>query len=99
MKFKRKPLIVEAFQWDGSDHRGMFEFLDGNHRSTLTTNGTNFHIDHSKVNGGLIIKTNEGDMAASIGDWIIKEPFPTSDRKFYPCKLAIFEKTYSPVSE
>jgi hypothetical protein len=33
-------------------------------------------------------------MKAFPGDWIIKEPFPTTDRKFYPCKRDIFEKTY-----
>lgn len=32
-------------------------------------------------------------MKTDIGDYIIKEPFPTLDRKFYPCKPNIFEKT------
>ena len=38
----------------------------------MATNGTNFYIDHSKVEGGLIIKTLEGEHLANIGDWIIK---------------------------
>ena len=33
-------------------------------------------------------------MKADIGDYVIKEPFSTDDRKFYPCKPDIFEKTY-----
>jgi len=43
---------------------------------------------------GLIIPTKEGDMLCSIGDYLIKEPFPTDDRMFYPCKPDMFELTY-----
>lgn len=42
----------------------------------------------------IVIPTLEGGMTAKPGDWIIKEPFPTSDRRFYPCKPDIFEQTY-----
>ena len=39
---------------------------------------------------GLIIHTLEGDMKASIGDFIIKGV----NGEFYPCKPNIFCKTY-----
>ena len=42
----------------------------------------------------LLIETKEGTMKAMMGDWIIKEPFPTGDRDFYPCKNDIFINTY-----
>jgi hypothetical protein len=42
----------------------------------------------------LLIETKEGIMKAFKGDWIIKEPFPTGDRDFYPCKPDILKKTY-----
>lgn len=42
------------------------------------------------------IPTNEGEMTCKLGDWLIKEPFPTNDRKLYPCKPDIFEQTYEP---
>ena len=45
----------------------------------------------------LLIETKEGVMKAFKGDWIIKEPFPTSDRDFYPCKNDIFINTYDAV--
>lgn len=93
MKYRKKPVIVDALQWDGSDHRGMFEFLDGSHRSHLATNGTHFYIDHSKVTGGLVIKTLEGEHLANIGDWIIKGV----KGEFYPCKPDIFKQTYEKV--
>lgn len=35
-------------------------------------------------------------MLAEPGDWIIREPFPTDDRRFYPCKPEQFAATYEP---
>ena len=90
MKYRKKPVIIEALQWDGSSHRPMFDFLDGSFRSHLATNGTNFYIDHDKVEGGLVIKTLEGEHLASIGDYIIKG----IRGEFYPCKPSIFKETY-----
>lgn len=94
-KFRKKPVVIDAMLWDGSNHRGMFIFLDGDHRSPLATNGTNFYIDHSKVTGGLIIKTLEGEHLANIGDWIIKGV----KGEYYPCKPDIFSTTYEAVNE
>jgi hypothetical protein len=45
------------------------------------------------------IDTRDGEMAASMGDWVIEEPFPTADRRFYPCKPDIFAATYEPAEE
>ncbi len=42
----------------------------------------------------LLIETKEGVMKTMHGDYIIKEPFPTGDRDFYPCKPDIFLMTY-----
>ena len=42
----------------------------------------------------LLIETKEGTMKAMMGDWIIKELYPTGDRDFYPCKNDIFINTY-----
>lgn len=47
----------------------------------------------------LLIPTLEGEMICSIGDWIIKEPFPTDWRKVYPCKNEIFRQTYESSDE
>lgn len=44
------------------------------------------------------IRTLEGNMTVSLGDYIIKEPFDT-ERKFYPCKPHIFERTYIKVED
>jgi hypothetical protein len=39
------------------------------------------------------IHTPEGRMLADIGGWVVREPFPTDERKFYPVKDAIFRRT------
>ena len=104
MKFRKKPIEIEALIWTGKNERDMFDFLTDNtktnNRATLEEN--TFRID--LCNGGcqmgnLIIKTKEGEMKADIGDYIIKEPFSTDDRKFYPCKPDIFQKTYEYIKE
>jgi len=104
MKYRKKPVVIEAVKWDGNNQREMFNFLTNGTKKIhpITLEEDNFRID--LVNGGcqvgnLIIKTSEGDMLADIGDYVIKEPFPTKDRIFYPCKPDIFEKTYELVEE
>lgn len=93
MKYTKKQITVEALQWDGQNHRAMFEFLGGKENEHLSTGNNNFYIDHNRVERGLIIKTSEGDMAANVGDYIVKEPFD-KERKYYPVKAHIFELTY-----
>ena len=91
-KYRKKPVIIEAIQWNGENHREMFDFLT-NYKKTndyMSTSGENFYIDHEKTKGGLIIKTLEGEHVATIGDFIIKGV----NGEFYPCKPDIFEKTY-----
>jgi len=92
-KYRKKPVVIEALQWDGSNHRDMADFLGYPPNHTLDIHGDNFCIDHSRVEGGLIIKTLEGEHIASIGDYIIKG---VAD-EFYPCKPDIFYATYEEV--
>ena len=95
MKYRKKPVVIEAVQWTGENHREIWDFLTGKTGEHMTASGDNFYIDHSKVKGGLIIKTLEGEHIASIGDFIIKG----ISGEFYPCKPDIFEKTYEAVDE
>lgn len=95
MLYRKKPVIIEAIQWTGFNHRVMFDFLTYNQyvNDFIATYGNNFYIDHNKVEGGLIIKTREGEHIASIGDYIIKGV----SGEFYPCKPDIFNQTYEEV--
>lgn len=93
MKYRKKPVVIEAVQWTGKNHREMWDFLTGKTNEYITAEGDNFYIDHNKVSGGLIIKTLEGEHIAGISDFIIKG----ISGEFYPCKPDIFEKTYEKV--
>lgn len=92
-RFRKKPVIIEAVQWKRDNHREMFNFLEGKNDEYISAAGDNFYIDHSKVEGGLIIKTLEGEHIANINDWIIKG----IKGEFYPCKPDIFEQSYEEV--
>jgi hypothetical protein len=86
------PVTVNFLKWTGHNHRTMYDFLTNgeNANSEIRMSGDNFYIDHSKVEGGLIIKTLEGEHLAKIGDHIIKGV----NGEFYPCKENIFDATY-----
>ena len=90
IKYRKKPVEIEALQWSGGNHRDMFNFLGGDNSEPMKTDGENFYIDHSKVHGGLVIKTLEGEHIASVGDMIIKGV----EGEYYPCKPDVFETTY-----
>jgi hypothetical protein len=95
MKYRKKPVVIDAVQWTGQNHREMYDFLERKPDSYIEAFGKNFYINHDKVKGGLIIKTLEGEHLASIGDYIIRGV----NGEFYPCKPDIFEKTYERVDE
>lgn len=78
MKFRKKPVVIEAIQWIGFwDDLGPFKSY------------ASFHLS----DGVLKIRTLEGDMIASIGDWIIRGV----KGEYYPCKPDIFEATYEAI--
>lgn len=99
MRYRKKPVIVEALQWNGNNVIDIYNFLEDKNVETqyeVNSEGKNFYIDFSRgqcVTGDLMIKTLEGAMKADIGDYIIKGV----NGEFYPCKPDIFEKTYEEV--
>jgi len=96
-RFIKRPVGIEAIQWNGMNTKIILEFM-----------GQNINLDHYiagekfdeycqyVAKNGLDIKTLEdGDdgrakHVASVGDYIIKGVHG----EFYPCKPDIFEKTY-----
>lgn len=78
--YRKKPVVIQALQWTGENRREIFDFC----------NLSYFNTDLETGNLKLIIKTLEGDMQASKGDYIIKGV----DGEFYPCKEGIFKQTY-----
>ena len=86
-KFRKKPVIVEAIQYQFYNKEEIDEFV-GQQLGEYTR-----EISYNNFDTYLIIPTLEGNMEASIGDYIIKGV----NGEFYPCKPDIFEKTYEKV--
>jgi hypothetical protein len=92
MKFRKKPVVIEAIKWNGENLREIIDFT-GLHPSAEKWTWDEYAEVVSKE--GLKIFTIEGPLMASIGDWIIQGV----KGEFYPCKPDIFEATYEPVEE
>ena len=92
MKYRKKPIVIEAIQFKDDSAETIMAIQDFKQGDIKVSYD---NPDHPQLE----IFTLEGTMRAGIGDWIIKEPFPTDDRKFYPCKPDIFEATYESVEE
>jgi hypothetical protein len=83
-KYRKKPVEIEAVQFTGGNCIDIIRFIGGP--------WTNLELHNSDQP---VIRTLEGDMTASIGDYIIKGV----KGEFYPCKPDIFEMSYDLVSE
>lgn len=94
-KFKKNPVIIEAVQFNNVNKDEIESFV-GRKLIQEIESKTAYIAGIAPPISSLSIETKEGIMKAFPGDWIIKEPFPTGDRDFYPCKPEIFERTYSP---
>ncbi len=95
-KFRKKPVVIEAVKWTGlqSDLDKMISWF-GVYRSLKNPSGKYESISWDKLKSEINIETLEGTMIASKGDWIIKGV----EGELYPCKPAIFEKTYEEVND
>ncbi|HET7150909.1 MAG TPA: hypothetical protein VFI60_05825 [Candidatus Acidoferrum sp.] len=81
-KFRKKPVVIEAMQFTEETKNQVFNWVTCNRYAEGN--------DESSV---LIIETLEGNVRASLGDWVIRGV----KGEFYPCKPDIFEKTYERV--
>lgn len=95
-KFRKKPVLIEAIQFNGNTNKQEVEEFVGRELKAELESETAYVAGIAPPIFSLLIETKEGTMKAFKGDWIIKEPFPTGDRDFYPCKPDIFENTYEP---
>lgn len=83
MKYRKKPVVIDAVQFTGDNMEEVDQLLDGQHGF------------YGPPNPKVVIVTLEGTMLADPGDWIIKG----IQGEFYPCKDEIFRATYEPVSD
>jgi hypothetical protein len=90
MKFRKKPVVIEAVQltWENAEELAKFVTVPGFKMAS---------IDGESLTA-IIPTLEDGDNHqvqhfASYGDWIIKGV----KNEFYPCKPDIFAQTYEPV--
>ena len=103
MKYRKKPVVVEAMQWfPPGDDRHDPSMLSRRKGSSVYPPDYRQEGDlyrYSPIRDGwyemFFIKTTNGSIRTSPGDWIITR----IDGKKYPCKPDIFEATYDIVSE
>jgi len=81
MKYRKKPVIVDAVLWTGKNFAECINFCPPLLSETY------------RGDERLTIPTLEGKMTAETGDYIIKG----IKGEFYPCKPDIFKQTYDPV--
>lgn len=103
MRFRKKPVTVEAMRFDGTPAEAMevYRWIEENTLGVFEPTEriagrkpwpeSGVAIDPS--DGRLIIATLEGGHWADVGDWIIRGVAG----EFYPCKPDIFAKTYEKV--
>jgi hypothetical protein len=96
-KFKKKQVVIEAIQYNQLNREEVQTFVGKKLYQELESE-TAYLAGKGAPQFSLLIETKEGDMKIMNGDWVIKEPFPTGDRDFYPCKPDIFIKTYDPIN-
>jgi len=88
MRYRKKPVVIEAMQWDGS--KKSFQDII----TTMDCDDISIIWDGRKI-AHLFVDTLEGGHRASKGDYIIKGV----KGEFYPCKPDIFEMTYEKVED
>lgn len=81
--FRKKPVQILAMRYTVESCKALHDWMGLEHE------------DHDlDCEEGIFIDTLEGQMNASLGDWIIKGV----EGEFYPCKPEIFAKTYEQVN-
>jgi len=95
MRFRRKPVVIEAVQlrWDNwNEMCAHADVKPGGPEGCYVDAAGNITAD-SNAKMGLKIPTLEGVMLAVEGDWVIRGV----KGELYPVKPDIFEATYEPV--
>lgn len=91
-KYRKKPIIIEAFQYDGDFQKQTGEYYVPIWAVEAYKNGVLYfkQLDTLGHPCELFVRTLEGNMKANIGDYIIQGV----NAELYPCKPDVFEKTY-----
>ena len=84
MKYRKKPVTIDAVLWDGKIAT-----------LAIIEEWAGIELPFANTAFSLSIPTLAGTMLSPVGDWIIRD----AEGEIYPCKPDIFELTYEPVLE
>lgn len=90
MKYRKKPIVIEAVLISEDGAQSLFELVDGSPNVDIVRG---HHL--SSIPDKVIcvhILTLEGKMIGNLGDYLIRG----IKGEFYPCKPDIFAATYEP---
>lgn len=90
MKFRKKPVVIEAHQFTRESFWGIVQWLDNNNGKMVM-----WGCEKDDNETYIIIETLEGEMRVSLNDWVIQGV----KGEFYPCRDDIFRLTYEGVQE
>lgn len=90
-QYRKKPIVIEAVQWTGRNFDEICNFMQEFYGHKVAYEDAE---ELANKTGELYIKTLEGIMTATKGDYIIKG----IKGEYYPCKPDVFEATYEDVS-
>lgn len=86
MKYRKKPIVIDAIQLDFSNWTEIETFLGADYPTTAWV---------PDRGSRLFIRTLEGVMEAKPGDWIIRG----IKGELYPCKDDIFRASYEEATD
>ena len=89
-RYRKKPVVIEAFQWDGSLLEGVkiCEWIDGGSGDRASVSLGN--MNSIKLSIKTLESTEEGYHMVSPNDYVIKG----IKDEFYSCKPDVFTMTY-----
>jgi len=78
MKFRKRPIVIDAILFDGTNFDELARWSGGAVRPGVT------------IEPEVVVDTAEGKMAGRTGDWIIRGV----KGEYYPCMPDVFAVTY-----
>lgn len=100
-KFRKKPVVIEAIQWNGENELEIMQFMNQELKYSKPPHQMVYDMDVPNNAWQLHIPTLEDGNASQVEhiadkmDWIIKGV----KGEFYPCKDQIFKMTYDAIQE
>jgi len=85
MRYRKKPVVIDAIQWTGNNTKDCIDFLGNSFGGQMLERSINGKRE-------ITILTLEGQHIASKNDYLIRG----AAGEHYACKPDIFVKTYDP---